>query len=286
MEDPKQEEQSSTSEPQPSGEANPAVDQVPAAEEPQAEASSLDAALVERAKAYGMSEDDLKSYGPNAREMVERFASLYEGQVSALGRVQPAAEQGTQAKPSAEEADPTEPILKALSEGGYEKEDPIFKAVEALAKQNAELRSAVSSRTANDGGDAAFRESEAFFNTVPEEFRDLVGKGSTFDLAQGSKEFDFRMKMVEEMAALQRGYRQIGKDVPVAELGKKALQILAGDRAVEIARKQLAGKIAKRAAGVTTAPGGLSTDANVAQSRSEAMGELAAAMKETGLMLK
>lgn len=89
--------------------------------------------------------------------------------------------------------------------------------------------------------EAAFAERmDVWFNTMGEEYQDLVGKGTVYDMAPTSPQFQKRSEIVRTMEALARGYERVGDAVPgESVLRERAKRLVLGDRAEEVARKKV-----------------------------------------------
>lgn len=84
-------------------------------------------------------------------------------------------------------------------------------------------------------------EMDSFFNSLGDDYADLVGKGTVNDLAPDSPQFKTRVEVTEAMAALREGYKARGLKVPPKEiLRERAKRLILGDRTQEVARRQVA----------------------------------------------
>jgi hypothetical protein len=244
--------------------------------------------LVKRAAEYGISKDELAEFGDSAEAMVNRVALIADREISKIGKA-------TEPEPKAKDdvvgektpGVPDEPgsVVKGLLENGYEADEPIIKAIKQLEAQNAELRQKLSEPAQADHEAATAKvkeEVESFFTSVPKEYQDLVGKGETTSLKEGSKEFAFRQEVLEEALALDIGYQKQGKVLPIKDLFQKAFNMLTHDKVKEIARKEMTGKLKKRQSGASTPPSG-KRSASEPVTQDAAIKEMADLMKEHNL---
>lgn len=255
----------------------------------------LDPELKARAERLGFSEEDFETFGPNLEAAVAKFERLHDERILKLGAkpqaetapATPKEEQPAKAETPAPAA-PVESVVQTLlDDGGYEEDEPIVQVVKSLEAQNRALMERLDGieRAAREDVTQAqamqlVNETEAFFAGVGEEFKDLVGEGSTFEMEEGSASATFRKQMIESMAALDAGYRQSGIELSVKELGQKALNMLAADHARNIERKKIAKSVKKRQSSASTPPSRRDSAPMSELSKDDHIRELAGVMDE------
>lgn len=220
------------------------------------EESDEDGGLSDRAKEYGLSEEDLKAFGDKAPEMLDKFAEMYDARISELGRGLLSAPKGEEEQPPEEEGGKPSSAAEKLIEAGYD-DDALLEVVRGLESQVGELKGNL------DSGKAASQEKfaqdlDAFFANPPERFKsvveDALGGKSVFTLGENTPEKEFAESVVNEMDALHAGYMSQGKEMSLEKIGEKALAIVCRDRIKELAERELAGKIKKRGDSALTEP--------------------------------
>jgi hypothetical protein len=279
--------------------ADTKVEPAPAAEEPDAAPEpDASAELQQRAESVGISAESLAEFGDKADSVIsmlemtlDRKTAEFGKQLDAARTVAPAAQVATQAPAAAPvvpapSVAPANDLVKVLTDKGYAEDEPVVMVVKALQEKNASLEAMIAQanqRPVEDTRSKVVEETEKFFESVPKEYQDIVGKGSTFSMSETSKERAFRMQMVETMHALDVGFRQQGKAFSIADLGRKALAMHASDRMKEVARKEMAGRLQKRSGSATTPPAGKKAESRKEPTEDDALAEIAGLMKEHGL---
>jgi hypothetical protein len=96
---------------------------------------------------------------------------------------------------------------------------------------------------------------DSLVNGLGDEYAELLGKGPTNSLPQGSKEQIRRLRIDRRIGSLRAEYVRYGEPVPPdAQLFNEAKDgVLAGDLQ-QIARKELASKVVKRKAQIVAPP--------------------------------
>jgi molybdopterin converting factor small subunit len=82
---------------------------------------------------------------------------------------------------------------------------------------------------------------DGYFNSLGDEYADLVGKGTIEDLKPDSPQFKTRSDITNAMMALRTGYERNGMPVPrESVLRQRATRMVLGERTQELARKAVA----------------------------------------------
>ncbi len=82
---------------------------------------------------------------------------------------------------------------------------------------------------------------DGYFNSLGDEYADLVGKGTIEDLKPDSSQFKTRADITNAMIALRTGYERHGMPVPrETVLRQRATRMVLGERTQELARKKVA----------------------------------------------
>jgi len=259
--------------------------------------------LIERAKEYGLSEDDLRSLGDNPEAAMEKFAELYDRTVADMGRG--LLEQGKPSSPEVKTPEVPAPaptgeqemqgIADKLAAAGYDGE--LIEVVQALENKIAELMPLKEQfNTAAEAKMAAesqqkYDELNNFFANPPEKFKlaieDSLGGKKLSDLEGGSKEFQFVNAVANEIDALNVGYRQQGKQFTLQQLGERALAIHCQEKLKELTERQVAGQLNKRKRGGITKPTGRGVaDTGLPSNAEEERAMVESMMRESGLLGK
>lgn len=95
---------------------------------------------------------------------------------------------------------------------------------------------------------------EGYFAGMGQVYEPVLGKGTGIEI-KGTPQYDKRVAIVEQMHLLQSGHIRLGRPVPdERELFDRASRIVLGKEMAAAARRQLAGKVQAREAGMITRP--------------------------------
>lgn len=222
--------------------------------------------MIADAEVLGFSADELAAL---PKGMAQKILGLFDSRVLEMGKG-PAAETGkagvgavkpeTVAAPGAERAKPAgeeveEEIKVALNAEDYEPaiRDAFNTLVEVANKTRTELRE-MQAALGHTIGVQQEREREVYCNWfdsqlagLPDAQRELFGTEPRSRADMESPQWKNRIKLLETMETLAKGYERLGRSVPDdATLLKKALAMEFSENAMEAARKELRAKVVQR----------------------------------------
>jgi hypothetical protein len=241
------------------------------------EADEFDAEILARASRYEITPEEAKGFGSranleqtlrviDAREVAAFKASMGGQEAQPAEQAAPPAQQPaapaqvSAAQPTSAEVAEFEAIkAKLLDPEIFEPSaieaisglfDPIVTKLNRVEAENAQLREQQNQFTSRvQAEDAArfTRDMDTFCNSVPEELRELYGKGEIYDLPADSPQRANRIKLAQETMLREQIDRANGRPVsPIADRQARALAALHHDILKTTARNEVRAEVQKR----------------------------------------
>jgi hypothetical protein len=251
----------------PSGKPAEAPSREPTDQPAADETPGVDEKLVNKALSLGYTEEDIEACGTEAN--LQRLVGLAEGARDAQNRaaqppatvatVPPQAQAG-QGQPSS--AGPYTPFELKLDETNYDAglvqafkdmNQHYDKHMQSLVAEVETLKKA-KTEAENDTYVTLF---DGFVEKLGKSFAPLLGEGSGRDMSQNSPTFKNRVRVLNQMTAIEQGRKVIGAP-PLTEqvLFEQAINSVFAKESATITRRELAAKLRKQKGLLTVRPTG------------------------------
>lgn len=205
-------------------------------EEPEA---SLSEELLSAAKDYDL--DPTEFVSPQA---LEKAIARLDRKMSALVQQGDSSKQEVKKEEKKQEDDEDLDLDTFLDPDEY---DPkVVKVLKKLDRDNKALKE----RLQREEADGFTETMDEFFNSLPEDYKSLFGKGTVGEMKETSTERRNRLELVQEMQALAIGDERLGRGKQTLEqLAKRAVRSRFGDEVDQLTRKEVLKKVQKRGQG-------------------------------------
>lgn len=200
--------------------------------------------LLKRAADAGLSRSEVENFG--SPEAVERVLVAFENEMARRVGQKETREQPTDSEP---DLVLDEDLLDPDVVSAFKQQDARMKKLEQ------KLAAAESENQRREEAEFESR-CEGRFQSLGDEYKDLLGKGPSSGLGPRTKAFRNRKDVKAEMLALKAGYIQTGRAVPdEGDLFHRALRSLFGEQQETLTRRKIEGRVKSRKGKQINRPG-------------------------------
>jgi len=266
IEPPEDEEISDGGEQEASGDDTSAGDDQ--ADESADDLSGFDEALVTQAREMGFVDSEIRDFGSDAA--LQRTLGLLRGRAESAsdtagddtaGDLLGGAGQGEKEGPGPEgELEDFVPFEVGLSEETYDPE--LVKVVKGLSDHNGSQIQRLTQQVGALANELRMRDAVSFehwfdseLETLPDDFKSIVGEGPGVELGKDSQEYKNRIKVVDQMNTIDRGREASGlPELPQREVFRQAIRAVFGDKQVEFAKSEVRRQARRRKGQIVSRP--------------------------------
>jgi len=222
-------------------------------EETSEEGNYFDNDLVQKAFDYGLSKEEIEAFGNN--DVLTHHLTSMDKQFLSIGKEQlnkPISNDNSTNKNIPVSSDKETGFKVNLSPDVYEQE--LIDTVEGLNKFYQDKLSGLESKLEQITQKEIQRETDYLYDTfdsiidgLEDSYKDVLGKGSRHDIDKGSEQFKNRVKILENVNALDAGLKSMNKPVPNFEsLVQKAINMEYSNLAKKNVRQDIAKQLDKQ----------------------------------------
>jgi len=209
----------------------------------------FDNSLLERALNAGLTLSEARGF--SSAVDLENSLNIFEEHQSRKTEEKEEEEKPYDSGLSKEDFDPA--LVDAINKSGQKQFDENKK----LRNENKELQAGLEElkKSGNDRTAEIDRQTnventkwlDEQFNSLGDDFKEVLGKGTIEDFAKGSAELENRTAVFNEMLAMAQGYKVTRQSVPIREaLFKRAINNLHGDKVAQAAISTTKSKLTKQ----------------------------------------